>query len=211
MSSVWVLNMNTKILKVIKILYLAIPDHVNSYDDPFKILITTVISQRTKDEVTEQAANRLFEKFKNAKQLSDASEKDIATLIYPAGFYTEKARRIKNIAKIIDNIGAVPNDLESLLKLPGVGRKTANIVLSAGFNINTIAVDTHVHRITNRLGWVHTKKAEDTEMELKKIIPEKYWQRLNGTLVTFGQTICRPISPKCKICPVNKYCPSRIM
>lgn len=203
--------MNTKILKVIKILYSTIPDHINIYDDPFKILITTVISQRTKDYVTVQSAKKLFEKFKTVKRLSESSEEDIAALIYPAGFYREKARMIKKIAKIIDNIESVPNDLDSLLKLPGVGRKTANIVLSAGFNINTIAVDTHVHRITNRLGWVRTKKAEDTEIELKKIIPEKYWHRLNGTLVIFGQTICKPVSPKCKICPVNKYCPSRIM
>ncbi len=116
---------------------------------------------------------------------------------------------LSNCSCIIENSGAVPNELNALLKLPGVGRKTANIVLSAGFNMDTIAVDTHVHRITNRLGWVHTKTPEDTEMELKKIIPKKYWHRLNGTLVVFGQTVCKPVSPKCKICPVNKYCPSR--
>lgn len=201
--------MNSKILKVINILYNTVPEHRDFYDDPFKILITTVISQRTKDIVTEQSAKQLFERFNTAKQLSEGEESEIARLIYPAGFFREKAKRIREIARIIDSLGYVPADLDSLLNLPGVGRKTANIVLAAGFNINTIAVDTHVHRIANRLGWVHTRKPEDTETKLKKIIPEEYWRRLNGTLVVFGQNICRPISPKCNICPVNRYCPSR--
>ncbi|MEM0160145.1 MAG: endonuclease III [Thermoplasmata archaeon] len=201
--------MDSNILKVLKILYRTVPDHTDFYDDPFKILITTVISQRTKDSVTAQASKKLFERFKTVGELSEGTVEDIASLIYPAGFYREKAKRIKEIANIIAQSETVPNELAALLKLPGVGRKTANIVLSAGFNIDTIAVDTHVHRITNRLGWVHTKTPEDTEIELKKIIPKKYWHRLNGTLVVFGQTICKPVSPKCKICPVNKYCPSR--
>ncbi len=201
--------MNSNILKVLKILYRTVPAHTDFYYDPFKILITTVISQRTKDLVTAQSAKKLFERFKTVRELSEGSVEDIAALIYPAGFYRQKAKRIKEIATIIENSGAVPNELNALLKLPGVGRKTANIVLSAGFNMDTIAVDTHVHRITNRLGWVHTKTPEDTEMELKKIIPKKYWHRLNGTLVVFGQTVCKPVSPKCKICPVNKYCHSR--
>ncbi|MGC8496949.1 MAG: endonuclease III domain-containing protein [Thermoplasmata archaeon] len=201
--------MGPNILKVLKILYRTVPDHTDFYDDPFKILIATVISQRTKDSVTAQSSKKLFDRFKTVKELSEGTVDEISSLIYPAGFYREKARRIKEIANIIDRSGIVPDDLDALLKLPGVGRKTANIVLSAGFNIDTIAVDTHVHRITNRLGWVHTKNPEDTETELKKIIPKEYWHRLNGTLVVFGQNVCKPVSPKCKICPVNKYCPSR--
>ena len=194
--------------KVIGILKKTVPEHPYRSKNPFHILIATIISQRTKDEVTYTVANRLFAKYPRAKDLKNASVEDIASLIYPAGFYKEKAKKIKEVARIIDEEygGKVPDDLDSLLKLPGVGRKTANIVLSRGFGKKAIAVDTHVHRIANRLGWIHTKTPAETERELMKILPEKYWGEINSLLVMFGRTICKPIAPKCDACPVHDYC-----
>ena len=134
--------------------------------------------------------------------------KKIEELIYPVGFYRVKAKRIKEISKIIIERygGKVPDNLEELLTLPGVGRKTANIVITQGFNKYGIAVDTHVHRVSNRLGLVKTKTPEETEVKLREIIPKKYWIELNDLFVSFGQNICTPISPRCSICPISKYC-----
>lgn len=177
--------------------------------DPFNVLISAIISTRTKDQVTLSSSKRLFEKVKNFSDIQKISSNDIEKLIYPAGFYKTKARRIKEIANIIENSfhGKIPDTLELLLTLPGVGRKIANLVLSLGFDKPGLCVDTHVHRITNRLGWVNTKKPDDTEFALRIIIPQNDWRKLNDYLVSYGQTICRPISPFCSICRLNSVCP----
>ncbi len=200
--------MREDIVKVVEILKKEVPEHPYKSKNPFHILIATIISQRTKDEVTYTVANRLFAKYPRPKDLKNADEEEIASLIYPAGFYRQKAKKIKEVARIIDEEygGKVPDSIELLLKLPGVGRKTANIVLSRGYDKKVIAVDTHVHRIANRLGWVQTKTPEETEKALMKILPEKYWIEINTLLVMFGRTICRPVAPKCNICPVKEYC-----
>ncbi|WP_036221722.1 endonuclease III [Mesoaciditoga lauensis] len=176
--------------------------------DPFFVLISTVLSQRTRDANTDKASRALFEKFPTAYELSKAEKKDVEKLIKPAGMYKQKAERIVEIAKeVIEKYnGKVPNDLKSLLTLKGVGRKTANIVLAVSFDIPAIAVDVHVHRITNRMGIVKTNKPEETEVELMKILPKKYWTKLNGALVNFGQQICTPRNPKCAECMFREVC-----
>lgn len=176
--------------------------------DPFEVLIYTIISQRTRDEQTHVAADSLLSVFPSAKDLAKANIGKIEKLIKPAGFYRVKARKIKEVCKIIQEKynGKVPNDFELLMELPSVGRKTANCVLVFGFGKPAIPVDTHVHRISNRLGLVRTSKPEETEEELKKVLPKKYWLDINHMFVRFGQTICRPISPKCEECPVSGLC-----
>ncbi|MBO8160731.1 MAG: endonuclease III [Thermosipho sp. (in: Bacteria)] len=176
--------------------------------DPFYVLITTVLSQRSKDENTEVAAKNLFAKFKNSKELSKVKPEDIYELIKPAGLYRQKAKRIIEIAKTVEEKykGKVPNTLNELLKLPGVGRKTANIVLYVSFNKEALAVDTHVHRISNRLGWVKTKTPEETEFALMKLLPQKLWGPINASMVEFGKKVCKPVKPDCKNCPIYKYC-----
>ena len=176
--------------------------------DPFRVLISCLLSLRTKDNVTLKASKKLFSVAKTPEELLKLSTKKIEELIYPVGFYRVKAKRIKGISKIlIEQFGGkVPDSLDELLTLPGVGRKTANIVITQGFNKYGIAVDTHVHRVSNRLGFVKTKTPEETEIELRRIIPKKYWIEFNDLFVSFGQNICTPISPKCSICPISKYC-----
>ena len=193
---------------VVEILRATVPPHPYKSREPFKVLIATVISQRTKDEVTYKVAKKLFKRYPTPETMKNAPVEEIAHLIYPAGFYQQKAMKIKEIARIIDEEygGKVPDTLEKLLKLPGVGRKTANIVLSRCFGKDVIAVDTHVHRISNRLGWVNTKTPEETERELMKILPKKYWKDINELLVMFGRTICRPLKPRCNLCPVRDFC-----
>lgn len=175
---------------------------------PFLILISTIISLRTKDEVTLKAAERLFEMAKTPEEIIDLGSEKIEQIIYPAGFYKTKAKTIVNISKdIIDNFqGKVPNEIDELLKLRGVGRKTANLVLSIGYNKNAICVDTHVHRISNRLGYVKTKNADETEFVLRDKLPTKYWIKYNDYLVAFGQNVCKPINPLCEICQFKKIC-----
>ncbi|HHG74866.1 MAG TPA: endonuclease III [Persephonella sp.] len=175
---------------------------------PFQILISTIISLRTKDQVTAQASERLFKIAKTPEDILKLSEEEIQEAIYPAGFYKNKAKTIKEIARIIVEKynGKVPDTLEELLKLPGVGRKTANLVLALSFGKPAICVDIHVHRITNRLGFVKTKNPEETEKQLMEKVPVKDWNRINDLLVAFGQTICKPVSPLCSKCPVEKYC-----
>ena len=175
---------------------------------PFQILISTIISLRTKDQVTAQASERLFKIAKTPEDILKLSEEEIQKAIYPAGFYKNKAKTIKEIARIIVEKynGKVPDTLEELLKLPGVGKKTANLVLALSFGKPAICVDIHVHRITNRLGFVKTKNPEETEKQLMKKVPVEYWNRINDLLVAFGQTICKPVSPLCSKCPVEKYC-----
>jgi endonuclease-3 len=176
--------------------------------DPFQVLISTLLSLRTKDEVTLAASERLFKVAKTPRRMLRLREKRIARLIYPVGFYKTKAKRIREICKVLlrDYRGKVPSRLDDLLKLKGVGRKTANLVLTLGFRKLGICVDTHVHRISNRLGLVKTKTPEQTEFALRKILPKKYWIPYNDLLVAFGQTLCRPISPWCSRCPVERYC-----
>ena len=177
--------------------------------DPFRVLVSTIISLRTKDEVTSAASGRLFAEAATPKELLSLPEDTIARIIYPAGFYRQKARQLRQCAGEIAEIynGNVPDTLEELLALPGVGLKTANLTLNLGFGIEAICVDTHVHRISNRLGWVSTKMPDDTERELKKILPRKYWIEINGLLVSFGKSVCTPVSPFCSECPLNKECP----
>ncbi|MDK2906432.1 MAG: endonuclease [Petrotoga sp.] len=161
----------------------------NSETDPFKVLIETVLSQRTKDENTEKASKSLFSCYTNVFEISKLNPQDLYDLIKPAGMYKQKSERIINISKILIEKynGKVPDELEELIELPGVGRKTANIVLYVSFGKEALAVDTHVHRISNRLGWVKTKTPEETEEQLKKIIPSELWGPLNGSMVNFGQ------------------------
>lgn len=176
--------------------------------DPFRILVSTVLSQRSKDENTELASKRLFGKFGTVEKLAGAQPEELHELIKPAGLYREKARRIVELARIIrdQHGGRVPDELEELLKLPGVGRKTANIVLSIGFGKPALAVDTHVHRISNRLGWVRTKTPERTEEELTKILSPELWGPINGSMVEFGKAVCRPVSPRCDVCFIKPCC-----
>jgi len=178
------------------------------HEDPFRVLIATVLSQRTRDENTGKAAEALFKKYNTPKKLARARVTDIEKLIRPSGFYKVKARRVKEISKILlDKYnGRVPEDIESLLKLPGVGRKTANCVLVYAFGTPSIPVDTHVHRISNRLGLVHTKTPAQTEAALMKSVPKRYWLTVNELMVKFGQRVCKPIKPRCGICKLKKIC-----
>lgn len=176
---------------------------------PFTTLISCLLSLRTKDEVTEKASVRLLEKYDTPQKLTKLSTKKIQSLIYPVGFYKTKAKRIKEISKTLleKYDGKVPDDFDELLKLKGVGRKTANIVMVYGHKKQGfLPIDTHCHRIPNRLGWIKTKTPDQTEIELKKFLPKKYWDDFNHLFVTFGQTICLPISPFCGKCPIKKYC-----
>jgi endonuclease III len=176
--------------------------------DPFKILIGTILSARTRDEITTNVIKSLFSEFKNPDELSKANLKDLKKVIQKIGFYNVKAARIKEVSqKLIENYnGKVPSNLDDLLTLPGVGRKTANCVLVYGFKKPAIPVDIHVHRISNRIGIVNTKKPEETEMVLQKSAERKHWTRINETFVTYGQNICLPKNPKCKICHLTKIC-----
>ena len=176
---------------------------------PFTVLISCILSLRTKDEVTEKAATRLLKKHNTPEKILQLSEKQIQKLIYPVGFYKTKAKRIKEISKTLINEyhSKVPENFDELLKLKGVGRKTANIVMTYGHKKQGyLAIDTHCHRIPNRLGWIKTKTPDETEKQLKKILPKKYWMEFNHLLVKFGQTICVPVSPFCSKCPIEKHC-----
>jgi endonuclease-3 len=176
--------------------------------DPFRLLVACVISLRTKDEVTASASAHLFAQAATAAALAALPEAVIARAIFPAGFYNTKARQLREIARQIgsEHGGAVPASREALLAFPGVGRKTANLVLGLGFRIPAICVDTHVHRISNRLGLVATRTPEQTEHALEKVLPERYWIDINDLLVTFGQNVCHPTSPKCSTCPLATRC-----
>ena len=176
--------------------------------DPYKILIGTILSARTRDETTTNVIKMLFSKFKNPEELSRANLKEIKELIQKIGFYNVKAARIKEVSKILVEKynSKVPPNLEDLLSFPGVGRKTANCVLVYGFRKPAIPVDVHVHRISNRIGIVNTKKPEETEIVLQKSIDRKHWIAVNETFVVFGQNICLPIKPKCNVCRLTKLC-----
>jgi endonuclease-3 len=179
--------------------------------DPFRVLISTILSLRTKDETTAAAARRLFARAATPAAMLRLRAATIARLIYPVGFYRTKARAIRAVCRaLLDRFGgAVPRDLDALLTLQGVGRKTANLVLTLGFRAQGICVDTHVHRITNRLGYVRTPTPDATEQVLRRKLPAAHWIEINDLLVAFGQHVCRPISPHCTRCPLTGYCPRR--
>jgi endonuclease-3 len=177
-------------------------------EDPFSVLVSTMISLRTKDEVTAASSSRLLARAPTAETLAAMGEGTIARLIYPAGFYRTKARHLKQAAQRVSarHGGEVPASMEDLLALPGVGRKTANLVRNLGFGLPGICVDTHVHRITNRLGWVRTRTPYETEQALMASLPRRYWIPINGLLVAFGQRTCTPQSPRCSACPIRSHC-----
>ena len=175
---------------------------------PFRILIATILSARTKDENTTKAADKLFKLYGTPQKLAKAKVKDVEKVIKSVGFYHVKSKRIIEVANLILSKynGKVPADIDKLVDLPGVGRKTANCVLVYAFEKPAIPVDTHVHRISNRLGLVDTKTPEETEMALREKIPKKYWLDINNTFVMYGQNICKPISPMCHVCKIRKTC-----
>lgn len=176
--------------------------------NPFMILIGTILSARTKDENTTKVVKKLFSKYKTPRQLANAKVQDIEKIIHSIGFFHVKARRIIDVATIINSKydDEVPKTMEELITLPGVGRKTANCVLVYAYEKPAIPVDIHVHRISNRLGLVNTKTPEETENELMKKIPKKYWLEINDTFVMYGQNICKPISPMCSVCKIKNNC-----
>ncbi len=175
---------------------------------PFRILIATILSARTKDENTTKAADKLFKLYGTPQKLAKAKVKDVEKVIKSVGFYHVKSKRIIEVANLILSKynGKVPADIDKLVDMPGVGRKTANCVLVYAFEKPAIPVDTHVHRISNRLGLVDTKIPEETEMALREKIPKKYWLDINNTFVMYGQNICKPISPMCHVCKIRKTC-----
>jgi len=181
--------------------------------DPFKVLISTIMSARAKDEMTEVIAEKLFERYPTAEKLARANKKDVIKIIRRIGFYNAKSKNVINSAKMLLEKfdGKVPDRLEQLIELPGVGRKVANCVLVYAYKQDAIPVDIHVHRISNRLGWVKTKMPEETEQKLEKLVPKKHWQLINDTFVSHGKTICAPISPFCSKCPIYNYCKRRVV
>ena len=202
-----------QVIKLIKTQMKDLPDPSvtlvgKRWKSPFLVLISCILSLRTKDETTLPASERLFALADNPEKMLHLNTRVIEKTIYPVGFYKTKARRILGICRdILEKFqGQVPSDIDILMTMKGVGRKTANLVLTEGFHLPAICVDTHVHRISNRLGYVKTKTPEQTEMALRKNLPHPYWGQYNALLVTWGQNICRPISPFCSRCDINKYC-----
>jgi endonuclease-3 len=181
---------------------------IEEQGDAFKILIGTILSARTRDINTKKVISKLFNRFINVNELAEADLEEVKTIIRSTGFYNTKARRVIEVSKLIRDKfnGYVPNDVEILTSLPGVGRKTANCVLVYGFNKPAIPVDTHVHRISNRLGLVNTKNPERTESELEWKIEKRYWTKLNDTFVMYGQNICLPVKPQCELCGLTGIC-----
>ncbi len=184
-------------------------DLARERQNPFKILISTILSSRTRDANTREATKTLFAKHNTPERISSANVEQLEILIYKSGFYKVKAARIKEVSQVLleKYNGKVPNNFNELMNLPGVGAKTANCVLVYAYKIPAIPVDTHVHRISNRIGWVNTKNPEKTEEALKDLIPKNQWIRLNRIFVKFGQEICLPNNPKHKICPIEDICP----
>lgn len=175
---------------------------------PFTVLIACILSLRTQDKTTDEASARLFQLADTPQTMKRLTTARIETAIYPVGFYKTKAKNIKKICTILlsDYKGQVPDTIDGLLKLPGVGRKTANLVVTMGYRKPGICVDTHVHRITNRWGYVETNSPDKTEMALREKLPRRYWMIINDLLVTYGQNICKPISPFCSLCKIRRYC-----
>jgi len=196
--------------EVVRVLRRRYPPEPHGAADPFQTLVATVLSQRTREERTAEAARSLFAAFPDAESLASATPEKVIPLIRPAGFYNQKAPTIIELSRrLVDEYaGRVPCDMDRLLELPGVGRKTANCVLVYGFGIPAIPVDTHVHRISNRLGWVRTRTPEETESALVACLPKRYWLDINELFVLFGRELCRPVGPRCPECALTK-CPSR--
>jgi len=182
-----------------------VAQHTN---DPFKVLLCALLSTRTRDETTAQVCERLLRRIRTPEDLLEIPTRELEELIYPVGFYRSKARHLRELARILleEFGGKVPSTLEELLRLPGVGRKVANLVLADGYGVPAICVDTHVHRITNRWCLVKTKTPYETERKLMEILPKEYWIVINRLLVAFGQKICTPQKPKCSACPIESYC-----
>ena len=185
---------------------------MDNFKNPYLVLIACILSLRTNDKTTYPATLRMLELAKTPKEMKQVKIEDLAQAIYPVGFYENKAKQIIELSKTIDEEldGNVPDEIDELVKFKGVGRKTANLVLSLGFNKPAICVDVHVHRIFNRLGYIKTKTPEETEFALRKKLPEKYWIDINTLLVTHGQNVCKPIKPKCAECPISAYCAKNI-
>ena len=181
---------------------------MDSFKDPYLVLIACILSLRTNDRTTYPATLRMLELAKTPQEMMGVKEEELSKAIYPVGFYKNKAGQIIELSKILVEKynGKVPCDIEELCKFRGVGRKTANLVLSEGFNEPAICVDVHVHRIFNRLGYLKTKNPEETEFALREKLPKKYWIPINSLLVTHGQNVCKPLKPLCDKCPVEKYC-----
>jgi endonuclease III len=202
-----------KIMQILKSYYPSTEkttlNRMRSNPEAFRILISCLLSLRTQDKNTEIASRKLFEVADTPEEIINLPLKQLEKLIFSSGYYKNKAKTIKHVSEIIlkDYKGKVPDTREELESIKGIGPKTANIVLAFAFGKNVLPIDTHCHRIPNRLGWVKTKTPVQTEIELGKILPEKYWADFNAIFVQFGKTICVPISPKCSICPINKYCP----
>lgn len=207
---------NREIHSVIRILRREVPKWetpivtlmAETYESPFRVLISCILSLRTQDATTANASHRLFAVADTPEAMLKLSAKRIEKLIYPVGFYKTKAKNIRNICRVLVEKygGEVPDEIDELLKLNGVGRKTANLVVTLGYKKPGICVDTHVHRISNRWGYVKTATPEKTEFALREKLPKPYWIEYNDLLVSFGQHLCRPISPLCSHCPVKKYC-----
>ena len=181
---------------------------MEQFNDPYLVLIGCILSLRTNDKTTYPATLRMLELAKTPQEMMRISVKDLAKAIYPVGFYENKARQIIELSRqIVEELdGKIPDEIEDLIKFNGVGRKTANLVLAKGFNKPAICVDVHVHRIFNRLGYIKTKTPEETEFDLRKKLPIKYWIDINTLIVTHGQNICKPRNPDCDKCPIAKWC-----
>ena len=181
---------------------------MDSFNDPYHVLIACILSLRTNDRTTYPATLRMLELGKTPADFAKLDVKTLEKAIYPVGFYANKAKQIVELSKeLVEKYDSkVPDEIDDLVKFNGVGRKTANLVLSEGFKKPAICVDVHVHRISNRLGYVKTKTPEETEFELRKKLPKKYWIDINSLLVTHGQNVCKPINPKCDICPIREFC-----
>ena len=201
-------NRTERLLKILAATYGTRPWNWHTRQTPFQVLIGTVLSQRTRDEKTDEAAQALFSRYPSPDTLASAPEEEIATLIRPANYYNTKAARIKEISRIIlkKYSGSTPDTVAELMQLPGVGRKTAACVMVYGFRKRALPVDTHVHRISNRIGLIQTQTPEESEKELWKVLPEDYIMHYNELMVKHGQNICRPIGPKCNECPIVEYC-----
>ena len=191
-----------------KVLHSEFVDFMENVKDPYIVLICCILSLRTNDKTTIKSAKKMLELAQTPSQMIKLDVDTLSEAIYPVGFYKNKASQIIELSQeIIKKYDSkVPNSIEELTKFKGVGRKTANLVLAKGYNKPAICVDTHVHRITNRLGYVKTKTPDETEMELRKILPKKYWIDFNTLLVTHGQNICKPQKPNCLNCSISKYC-----
>lgn len=194
--------------KMVELMRTQAPEHHFEFRDPFWVLITTILSHRTKDEVTDSAARALEARYRDCKGLSEAEYDDVLKIIGKVGFKTVKAGRVIGAAKIIrEQYGcSVPSSIDLLVQIPGVGRKTANVVISDSFGLPAIAVDTHVQRICYRTGISKSQDPEETEMIMRRIVPEALWVGLNPMMVEFGKNICRPVGPKCDICAIKEYC-----